>query len=121
MKSQGINSALNTKLSSLIKQLKKETAAEQETFKLKTTLKHKVVKRTVNLGWVNQDLQKSNLLMKKIAKLPPNILYIYDLEKKSKIYANRLAAEVLGYSVTEIEQINVQLLDKLLHPDDHII
>ncbi|MGF1590460.1 MAG: diguanylate cyclase [Pleurocapsa sp.] len=122
LKSQEINSTLNNKLASLIKQLTKETAAktaaEQATFKLKTTLEDQVAKRTTDLDLANQDLQENNLLMDKVAKLTPNILYIYDLEKKTNIYANRFLAEVLGYSVAEIEQINLQVFDTLLHPDD---
>lgn len=56
--------------------------------------------------------------LEKIIKLTPNIIYIYDLEKKCNIYANSSIAEQLGYSDSEIESMNKQLFSKLLHPED---
>ncbi|MGL6338921.1 MAG: diguanylate cyclase, partial [Waterburya sp.] len=56
--------------------------------------------------------------LEKIIKLTPNIIYIYDLEKKCNIYSNSSIAEQLGYSNSEIESMNKQLFSKLLHPED---
>ena len=93
-------------------------AAEKKFLNIKDELEKKVLKRTAALGLANQDLQENTILMEKIANLTPNILYIYDLEKKFNIYSNRFVGEILGYSTVEIEEMNVQLFDKLLHPED---
>jgi diguanylate cyclase (GGDEF)-like protein/PAS domain S-box-containing protein len=73
----------------------------------KTTLQEKTQK--------NVD---STSLIQKIIQLTPNIVYIYDLEKKCNIYSNSSIAEKLGYSDSEIESMNKQLFSKLLHPED---
>ncbi|MEY2858195.1 MAG: hypothetical protein RLZZ74_2507, partial [Cyanobacteriota bacterium] len=62
--------------------------------------------------------QKNISLIERIIKLTPNIIYIYDLEKKCNIYSNSSIAEKLGYSDSEIESMNKQLFSKLLHPKD---
>ncbi|MBE9046911.1 diguanylate cyclase [Pleurocapsales cyanobacterium LEGE 10410] len=112
----------NNKLESLEKQLNQETtakiAAETKVAKLLAELEQKVLERTTALVSANQDLRETTTLMEKVANLTPNILYVYDLEKKCNVYSNRFVGEILGYSVSEIEEMNVQLFDKLLHPDD---
>ncbi len=123
LKFKAINFLLNNQLAAnLIKKSNQQSeakiAAEQETVELKTKLESQVIKRTASISLLNQDIQASNLLMKKIAELTPHILYIYDLEKKCNVYINRFAGEMLGYSAAEVEQINVQLFDTSLHPND---
>ena len=113
---------MHQKITQLNKQLNKQAhdiiAAEKEIVNLKHGIEKEVLKRTAALGLANHDLQENSILMEKIAHLTPNILYIYDLERKVNLYANRFVGEILGYSNAEIEQINVQLFDKLLHPED---
>ena len=70
------------------------------------------------MGLANRDLQESAILMEKIANLTPSLIYVYDLEKKCNVYSNRYIGEILGYSVKEIDEMNVQLFNKLLHPED---
>ena len=64
------------------------------------------------------DLRNNILFMQQVAELAPNLLYVYDLEKQCNIYANRYVWEILNYSTAEIDRLNTQLLDILLHPDD---
>ncbi|MFM2315542.1 MAG: hypothetical protein RLZZ04_4820 [Cyanobacteriota bacterium] len=66
----------------------------------------------------NKENIDSTSLIERIIQLTPNIIYIYDLEKKCNIYSNSLIAEKLGYSDSEIESMNKQLFSKLLHPED---
>ena len=99
-------------------QIEARVAAEQRLAKLETDLEHKILERTTSLGLANQDLQENASLMEKVANLTPNILYIYDLEKQRNVYSNRFVGEVLGFSQREIEEMNIQLFDKLLHPED---
>ena len=110
------------KLKRLKKQLNQQRiatiAAEKEVASLQIELEQKVQERTAALGVANRDLRENNTLMEKVANLTPNVLYIYDLGKKYNVYSNRFIGEILGYSALEIEEMNVQLFDKLLHPDD---
>lgn len=104
--------------SQLIEQTNARLSAEKEAVELNTKFEQEVIKRTAALGLANQDLQENTLLMEKVANLTPNLLYIYDLERKHNIYSNRFIGEILGYSSREIEEMNLQLFDKLLHPED---
>jgi diguanylate cyclase (GGDEF)-like protein/PAS domain S-box-containing protein len=63
------------------------------------------------------DLQVNTSLTERITKLAPNIIYIYDLEKKRNIYSNLLLSEILGYSNSEIKSMKL-LLNKIFHPED---
>ena len=64
------------------------------------------------------DLRNNILFMQQVAELAPNLIYVYDLEKQCNVYANRYVWEILNYSTAEIDRLNTQLLDILLHPDD---
>ncbi len=102
----------------LVQQTDARINAEKKILELDTKLEQEVNKKTAALRLANQDLQENMLLIEKVANLTPSLLYIYDLEKKRNIYSNRFVSEILGYSEEEVEQMNVQLFDRLLHPDD---
>ena len=104
------------------RQLEEEIAArktaEAKISQLDRELEKKVVERTSALILANHDLKENNILMDRVANLTPNLLYIYDLEYKCNVYHNHFVGEILGYSTAQIEQMNVQLFGKLLHPED---
>ena len=102
----------------LQQQIDKKTAAEKEVSELHAELENKILERTVALDIANRELKESANIMEKAANLIPNVLYIYDLNQKCIIYSNRFIGEILGYSEAEIEEKNIQLFNKSLHPDD---
>ncbi|MCV3216962.1 PAS domain-containing protein [Plectonema radiosum NIES-515] len=63
-------------------------------------------------------LQASQHFIQRITDSIPNTIYIYDLEEQRNIYANHEIAEILGYSIEEIQKMGAELLPKTLHPDD---
>jgi PAS domain S-box-containing protein len=65
-----------------------------------------------------QELQKSQQFVQKIAEASPNILYIYDLKKQCSIYCNREITSVLGYTPTEVQAMGAELGANLMHPED---
>ncbi len=65
-----------------------------------------------------QALQQSQRLIQQIADTTPDILYLFDLKEKRNIYINRQSQQRLGYSPQQIEEMGVDLLKKLIHPDD---
>ena len=91
---------------------------EAKISQLDRELEQKVVERTSALISANRDLKENNILMDRVANLTPNLLYIYDLEQKCNVYHNHFVGEILGYSTAQIEQMNVQLFGKLVHPED---
>jgi diguanylate cyclase (GGDEF)-like protein/PAS domain S-box-containing protein len=70
------------------------------------------------LELINSNLQNNSSLTEKITKLVPNIIYIYDLEKKCNIYSNLLSEQIFGYSASEIKSMNKRLYSKIFHPED---
>lgn len=54
----------------------------------------------------------------KIAELVPVAIYIYDLERRQNIYANRNILATLGYTPAEIAAMGTEVFARLLHPDD---
>ncbi|WP_353931490.1 PAS domain S-box protein [Okeanomitos corallinicola TIOX110] len=63
-------------------------------------------------------LQDSQDFIERIANFSPNIIYILDLEEKRNIYANREITNLLGYSLSEIKSMGVNLIPTISHPED---
>ncbi|MBD2693637.1 PAS domain-containing sensor histidine kinase [Anabaena catenula] len=63
-------------------------------------------------------LQESQHFIQRIADSSPNILYIFDLEEKRNIYANKNILYSLGYSNQEIKQQESNLIYTITHPED---
>jgi len=63
-------------------------------------------------------LQESEKFTRTILDLVPNIVYIYDIEKHTNIFANKNILHILGYSDNEIQQMGTDIMNSLVHPDD---
>ncbi len=65
-----------------------------------------------------QALQQSQRLIQQIADTTPDLLYLFDLKEQRNIYINCQSQQRLGYSPQQIQEMGVDLLKKLIHPDD---
>ncbi|MEA5599017.1 PAS domain S-box protein [Rivularia sp. UHCC 0363] len=65
-----------------------------------------------------QALQESQHLIQQIADTTPDILYLFDLKEKRNIYINRQVTKRLGYFPEQIQEMGVDLVLDLIHPDD---
>ena len=63
-------------------------------------------------------LQESQQFIQSITDATPSILYVYDLLEQRHIYANFRLAQVLGYSLADIQFVGNRFLKQLIHPDD---
>ena len=119
---QALNSPSAEKLEilnqELTKQITEKEAAEQEIRLLNTELEQRVDQRTSELTLAIKDLQKETKFNEKIAKLAPNIIYIYDLDKQENYYCNPFIQEILNYSPREIKKLKTNILTELIHPED---
>lgn len=66
------------------------------------------------------ELRKSERFAEIIAAASPNILYVYDLIEHKVIYANASIVHILGYTVEEIQEMKVEMISRLMHPEDLI-
>lgn len=57
-------------------------------------------------------------LLQEITDSVPGILYIYDLEKRCNIYANKNIFSYLGYTPQEIQQMGSNLFSIIIEPED---
>jgi two-component system sensor histidine kinase/response regulator len=65
-----------------------------------------------------EELRESQCLAESIAENSTSQIYIFDLETRRNIYANRNAAEPLGYSRAQILELGEDFLLKIIHPED---
>lgn len=63
-------------------------------------------------------LRNSRKIIDKIADSTPNILYVYHLIERKIVYLNRATIDVLGYTKEEIVAGGMELLERLIHPED---
>jgi len=67
---------------------------------------------------VEEELRKSQHFIQKVADTAPYTLYIYDLVNQELFYVNEQVNILLGYSIAEIEAMNVNSFTELIHPED---
>ncbi len=67
---------------------------------------------------IEKQLQESQKLIQQIIETTPNLIYIYNLVARKNEFANRKLTEILGYSAEDIVELDADLLETLLHPDD---
>jgi PAS domain S-box-containing protein len=63
-------------------------------------------------------LQESEKFNRTILELVPNIVYIYDIEKRTNVFVNKNILHIIGYSDKEIQEMGADLMNALVHPDD---
>ncbi len=63
-------------------------------------------------------LRESQHFIQAIADSNPNLLYVYDVIEKRNIYTNRQISTMLGYTSQEIQEMAIEIMSTLLHPDD---
>jgi PAS domain S-box-containing protein len=85
--------------------------ARQALEDLNRTLEVRVAERTA-------ELKQSLHLVESITTALPDLLYIYNLERRRFVYANRSLLAMLGYSGAEADALRGQMLVKLIHVDD---
>ena len=51
-------------------------------------------------------------------RLPPNLVYVYDLIERRIVYVNRSVIDFLGYTPEEVRSMGPALLRSILHPEN---
>lgn len=109
---------LETLNQQLKQQILEKENAEAEIKLLNQELEHRVTERTTALTTVNRDLQDSHKFTERITTLIPNLVYIYDLDKKQNSYCNPFIDEILGFTPKQLQNHKSNLLAELIHPAD---
>ena len=48
----------------------------------------------------------------------PAIIYLYDIQQNTNVYANRSLSDFLGYSPEDVQKMGDQFLIETIHPND---
>ncbi len=68
---------------------------------------------------LEDNLQQSQHFIKRITESIPNLLYIFDIDEQSNVYANYATKKLFGYSVEEASRLEFRAFSDNCHPDDH--
>lgn len=66
----------------------------------------------------DERIKENQLLIERIAEQTPDLIYIYDVKKKSNIFINKDLNTLLHYKKGQISNDSLEVIDKLIHPDD---
>jgi PAS domain S-box-containing protein len=66
-----------------------------------------------------QALKESQRFVQKIVDTTPNLLFIYDLPRRTCIFCNHGTLAILGMTPAEIQNLSWDQFLNLIHPDDH--
>ncbi|MDE2008631.1 MAG: EAL domain-containing protein [Candidatus Omnitrophica bacterium] len=64
-------------------------------------------------------LAQGRHFIESVLNATPSLIYVYDLLEKKNIYCNRGLTDLLGYTQQAIEEMEKELFDNILHPDDY--
>ncbi|MEO0894873.1 MAG: PAS domain-containing protein [Bacteroidota bacterium] len=73
---------------------------------------------SLQLEEANQQLRKALHFQEKIMLTSPEIIYVYDLNKRENVFANKSLPEELGYTAEEFKAMGDQAFILTIHPDD---
>lgn len=66
-----------------------------------------------------EKLNESLYFLKQISESTPDLIHIFDLEKRKVIYVNRVAYTTFGYTFEDLQSIPPEIyFQTLIHPDD---
>lgn len=81
-------------------------------------LNNELINTRRELSRLNAELEQKEQFLNKILDLSPFIVYVFDLERGSNVYASGSIASILGYGADEIRDLGDRFLPALLHPED---
>lgn len=67
---------------------------------------------------MEEALRESRRFAQSIAEHSASIIFVFDLDTMSNVYANRDVAEFLGYTPQQVADLGADLLPAMVHPDD---
>lgn len=95
----------------------------------KSELDVELIEKVIRTGWNLRELNIAKLkavkennenqkLLARITNSIPEIISLYDFEKDRIIFSNKSVGEFLGYNEKELNEIGVNLIKILIHPED---
>lgn len=67
---------------------------------------------------MEENVKEKQFFLEHVLNATPDLVYIYDLNKKCNIFANHELTEILGYTPQQVQAMGSSLFANILHPDD---
>lgn len=67
---------------------------------------------------VEEEFQEILAFNQTLLNSSPDIIYVYDIEKRTNVYSNERIVSSTGFTPNEIKDMGDQLIQILMHPDD---
>jgi len=67
---------------------------------------------------MEEEARERHRFIEKVAETTPDVLYVYDLQERCNIYANRNLGVILGFTPEQAVAMGDALMPTLAHPDD---
>ncbi|MFD2255805.1 PAS domain S-box protein [Luteolibacter algae] len=64
------------------------------------------------------ELETQRLFIERMTSVMPSVLYVFNLETRRSVWANRPIGKALGYSDQEVHEMGPDFLSDILHPED---
>ena len=91
---------------------------ENEVLRSRDELEVRVRERTRELLESTHRLSESQRVIQQIADTTPDIVYIFDFARRHIIYANRRAADFMGFTIEQLSKPGFSFLEERIHADD---
>ncbi len=65
-----------------------------------------------------EGLKKEEHFISAVTNTSPAIIYVYDLETRSNVFANDGIQRIMGYSQKDVQEMGSRLFATMVHPDD---
>jgi PAS domain S-box-containing protein len=129
------------KIERIISQIKSGISISNETFEIKVREKNKTIQlksiivkdsigKAISVLGVDMDITEirkaekkiveNAAMIKAIADVAPDMLYVIDMRKMSIIYANENVLQLFGKSLSEITNLGRAFFDLIIYPDDRL-
>ena len=63
-------------------------------------------------------IRENNRFRESVESAMPGILYVFDIETRSNVYANQSSLAYLGYTPSELKELGANFVDRMIHTDD---
>lgn len=81
-------------------------------------MNNELVNARRELNRVNAALQERKRFLAKVLELSPYMVCVYDMERRTTMYAAGRLTSILGYSADELKDLGGECLSALVHPED---
>ena len=72
----------------------------------------------VYISLLKERIEEHNHFIEKVNNTIPGAIYVFDAKEYKNVYSNNKLNEFIGYDPNELNELSVNAIDKLIHPDD---